>query len=57
MPYSIRKSGEKYKVVNKETGKVHAKGTTKAKAQAQVNLLRAEEHNPSWKPTGKKAKK
>lgn len=31
---------------------VHAKNTTKAKAQKQANLLNAVEHG--WKPTGKK---
>ncbi len=33
---------------------VHAKHTTKAKAEAQGRLLRAVEHG--WKPTGKPAK-
>ena len=37
-------------------GKVSAKSTTKAKAQKQANLLRAVEHNPDWKPTGKPAR-
>jgi len=35
-------------------GKVSAKGTTKAKAEAQANLLRGVAHG--WKPTGKPAK-
>ena len=35
---------------------VKAKHTTKAKAKAQANLLRAIEHNPSWKPTGRPAR-
>jgi len=35
-------------------GKVSAKGTTEAKAEAQANLLRGVAHG--WKPTGKKAK-
>lgn len=52
MPYAIRKSGDKFKVVNKETG--HVKGThaSREKAQKQVNLLRGVEHD--WRPTGKK---
>jgi len=33
-------------------GKTTAKNTTRAKAQAQLNLLRGIEHG--WKPTGKK---
>ena len=35
-------------------GKTTAKHTTKKKAQAQLNLLRAVEHG--WKPTGKPAR-
>jgi len=58
MPYAMKPAGKNlFKVVNTATGKIHAKGTTKAKAQRQVRLLMAEEHNPTWKPTGKKAKR
>lgn len=32
-----------YEVINAITGKVHAKRTTKAKAEAQVRLLRSKE--------------
>ena len=40
MPYQISKVGNnKYQVKNKETGKIHAKGTTKTKALAQVKLM------------------
>jgi len=40
MPFIITKlSNGKYQVKNKETGKIHAKGTTKAKAQKQVKLM------------------
>jgi hypothetical protein len=40
MPYKITKvKGNKYRVKNKQTGKVHAKGTTKTKAEKQVRLL------------------
>ena len=53
MPYAIKPAGKLFKVVNTQTKKVHAKGTTKAKATRQVRLLMAEEHEP----TGKKAKK
>jgi len=40
MPYSIRRlpSG-KYQVSEKSTGKVIAKGTTKAKGEAQIRLI------------------
>lgn len=42
MPYEIRlKPGTKsvYQVINKNTGKIHSKGTTKTKAEAQLRLL------------------
>jgi len=40
MPYDIKKlpSG-KYQVSEKSTGKVIAKGTTKAKGEAQIRLI------------------
>ena len=45
MPYAIRSAGGgKYKVVNKETGNVHSKATTRANAEAQVRLLHGVEH-------------
>lgn len=49
MPYgeSKTKSG-KTRVVNKETGRVLAKGTTKAKADAQIRLLQGVKHNPKF---------
>ena len=39
MPYIIIKLKKGYKVVNKDTGKVHSKHTSKKKAFAQVRLL------------------
>jgi len=42
MPYEIRKSGENYEVVNKDTGEVKATHTppdAKKKAKRQVALL------------------
>ncbi len=49
MPYAIEKISEgknkgKYRVVNKQTGKVHAKATSKANAEAQVRLMLGVEH-------------
>ena len=49
MPYSIVKitSGKnkgKFKVVNKQTGEVHAKATSKANAEAQIRLLQGVKH-------------
>lgn len=52
MPALIKKTkGGKYQV--KTPNAVHAKGTTKAKAEGQKRLLNAVEHG--WKPTGKSA--
>ena len=54
MPVRITKTKKgRYSV--RTPGGVKAKGTTKAKAQAQANLLRAVEHG-SWRPTGKPAR-
>ena len=40
MPYQIsRLVNGKYQVKNKITGKIHAKGTTKDKAEKQVKLM------------------
>jgi len=42
MPYEIKeKKGKKFSVVNKETGKVMSKGTTKEKAKKQVKAIYA----------------
>lgn len=53
MPYSVTKSNGGYRVTSPHGTK--AKHTTKAKAEAQVRLLRGVEHG--WKPTGKKPSK
>ena len=41
MPYTIHKirNQNKYKVINTKTGEIHAKGTTKQKAEAQKRIL------------------
>lgn len=53
MPYQIKQvSQNKYSVSNKDTGKVHAHHTTKAKAEAQVRLLHGIE-NGTLKPRAK----
>jgi hypothetical protein len=45
MPYEIKKHAHgDYSVVNKTTGQVYSKHTTKTKAEAQVRLLRGVEH-------------
>jgi len=50
MPYSMEKTKGGYRVSSPHGTK--AKHTTKAKAEAQVRLLRGVEHG--WKPTGKR---
>jgi hypothetical protein len=51
MPAKIEKNKNgTYRVVT--PNEVHAKGTSKAKAEAQARLLRGVDHG--WKPTNKK---
>jgi len=50
VPVRVTKRGSKYRVSH--GGKVSAKGTTRAKAKRQANLLRGLEHG--WKPRGRK---
>ena len=54
MPVKITPVKGGYKVSTPHGTK--AKRTTKAKAEAQKNLLNAVEHS-GWKPTGKKKKR
>lgn len=49
MPYKAKKLNGEYSVVNTETGKVHAKRTTKTKAEKQLRLLRGVEKG-TFKP-------
>ncbi len=44
VPYEMRRVKGGWRVVNSRTGRVHAKRTTKAKAQRQLRLLRGIEH-------------
>jgi hypothetical protein len=45
MPYEIKRlKNGKYRVKNKDTGAIKARGTTKAKAEKQVRFLRYIEH-------------
>lgn len=52
MPGKIRKVRGGYQVAT--PGGVKAKKTSKAKAEAQVRLLAAIEHDPTFKPKAKK---
>jgi len=49
IPYSIRKSESKFKVVNTESGDVKGVHDSKEKAEKQISLLRGVEHG--WKPS------
>ena len=54
MPYQlVQISPRRFSVINKETGEVHAKSTTKAKAEAQLRLLRGVEGGV-WRPSKNK---
>jgi len=55
MPYQLTRVGKDRYRVTGPSG-VHAKGTTKAKAEAQIRLLRAEEHDPGFRPRKNKRK-
>ena len=52
MPYSVRKKGVRYQVVNSQTGKVRSLHSTRANAERQRRLLEGIRHG--WKPTGRK---
>jgi len=53
MPAKVEKANGGYKVSTPNA--VHAKNTTKKKAEAQKRLLNAVDHG--WTPTGKKGEK
>lgn len=44
MPYKVNQVMGGFEVVNTQTGKVHAKHTTRVKAERQVRLLNAVKH-------------
>ena len=49
MPYKlIKHHNGLYSVVNKKTGEIHSRGTTKAKAISQMRLLYMIEHKMKW---------
>lgn len=52
MPYEVRKAdGDKYEVVNKDTGDVkavHEPPDAKEKAERQIKLLHEIETDPEW---------
>lgn len=51
MPYEVKKDGEDYLVINKDTGEEkarHVPPDAQEKAEKQVRLLEAIEHDPGW---------
>jgi hypothetical protein len=51
MPYEIKKDGEDYLVINKDSGEEkarHEPPDAKEKAEKQVHLLEAIENDPGW---------
>lgn len=59
MPYAIRKVPNKpcYMVYNKKNKHVSAKCTTRKRAQKQIRLLNAIEHNKDFVPRSRKTRK
>jgi len=55
VPYEIRRKDGAYEVVNAATGAVHARHTSREKAEWQIRLLRGVERG--WKPSGKPARR
>ncbi len=53
MPVVVRKSGDKWNIVEKHTGKVVGTSDSKEKAQSSANARNAA-HFGDWKPSGKK---
>jgi hypothetical protein len=52
VPYAVTETNGTYQVVDKETGKVYSRHTTKDKAERQRRLLEGVRHG--WKPSGQK---
>jgi hypothetical protein len=55
LPVKITKKNHKFQV--RTPGGVKSKGTSKKKAESQARLLRAIEHDPSFKPSGRGVKR
>lgn len=55
MPYKIVKRGKCFRVVNKRSGRVHSKCTSKKKASRQLRLLYGIESG--WKPSKQRRRK
>jgi hypothetical protein len=55
MPYDVVRVGNKFKIVNKDTGKTVGTSETRAKAESSVRARLAGEHG--WKGTKKRKSK
>jgi hypothetical protein len=53
LPYSVQKTNGDYQVVDRETGKVYSRHTTKENAERQRRLLEGVRHG--WETDGKEA--
>lgn len=56
MPVVVRKSGNKWNIVEKHTGKVVGTSDSKEKAQSSARARNAA-HFTGWEPTGKPRRK
>lgn len=55
MPYELKRVGKRhYEVINKDTGKIHAKHSTLKNAKAQIRLLEGVDHGMVLKGSGPK---
>ncbi len=52
MPAVVKKHGDHWDIVNKNTGKVYGHSTTKEQAEKSANARNAASHG--WKPTGQR---
>jgi hypothetical protein len=52
LPYIVTKTNGAYQVVDRETGKVYSRHSTKENAERQRRLLEGIRHG--WKPSAKK---
>lgn len=59
MPFVLRKVYRRncYSVKSKKSKRIHAKCTSKKKAQSQIRLLKGIENNPKFRETLRKTRK
>jgi len=54
--YKPTKGNKDWAIVEKATGKIKGRSTSKVKAQSSANARNATTEGGGWKPTGKKAR-